>query len=232
MTNLEPKMVASFCVIFDMDGTLINNTSFHFKSWQVLFKKYGKGELSKHTYYNEISGVPVMVTIRRIFGADHDEAGLQDLLNEKEDFYRKKYAPFVAPINGLEIFLTKLKNAGIKMAMATSATTQDVDFILGKIPIRNDFNVIVNSSMVKKPKPDPQIFLKAAEELNYNSTQCIVFEDSLAGIKAGNSAGMKVIAITTGHTAEELHPVDLVIDDYSALTIQKLRALFEKHKND
>ncbi|MGZ3871684.1 MAG: HAD family hydrolase [Mucilaginibacter sp.] len=224
--------IATFAAIFDMDGTLIDNTPYHFKSWQALYKKYGKGELSKHTYYTDISGVPVMDTIKRIFGADHDEAGLKALLNEKEDFYRNAYAPFLGPINGLEIFLTELKSAGVKMAMATSATVQDIDFVLNKIPIRDDFNEIVNASMVSKPKPDPQIFLKAAEKLNMPASNCVVFEDSLAGIKAANSAGMRVVAITTGHKASELHPVDLVIDDYAGLTVQKLAALFEKHKDE
>jgi len=220
---------ATFAAIFDMDGTLIDNTPYHFKSWQMLFKKYGKGNLSKHEYYTNISGVPVMETIKKVFGADHNEAQLKELLNEKEDFYRKSYAPFLAPINGLENFLTALKNAGVKMAMATSATIQDIDFILNKIPIRDDFDAIVNSTMVSKPKPNPQIFLKAAEKLNSTPADCVVFEDSLAGIKAANSAGMKVVAITTGHTAAELHPVDLVINDYSELTVQKLTALFQKH---
>jgi beta-phosphoglucomutase len=219
----------NFAVIFDMDGTLIDNTPYHFKSWQMLFKKYGKGDLSKDTYYKQISGVPVMETIKRIFGNDYDEAGLKALLNEKEEFYRKTYAPFLAPVNGLENFLTELKNAGVKMAMATSATVQDIDFILNKVPIRDDFDVIINSTMVSKPKPHPQIFLKAAEKLNRNPAECVVFEDSLAGIKAANSAGMKVVGITTGHTAAELHPVNLVINDYTELTVQKLAALFEKH---
>jgi beta-phosphoglucomutase len=220
------EITNTFAAIFDMDGTLIDNTPYHFKSWQALFKKYGKGELSKETYYNEISGVPVMETIKRIFGNDHDEAGLKALLNEKEDFYRKEYAPYVAPINGLENFLTGLKNAGIKMAMATSATVEDIDFILNKVPIRDDFNAIINSTMVSQPKPHPQIFLKAAEKLNMPPAKCVVFEDSLAGIKAANSAGMKVVAITTGHTAAELHPVDMVINDYTELDVQKLAALF------
>lgn len=218
-----------FAAIFDMDGTLIDNTPYHFKSWQALFKKYGKGELSRQTYYTEISGVPVMSTIRRLFGDGRDEAGLRDLLNEKEEFYRQAYAPFVAPVKGLQNFLTELKNAGVKMAMATSATVQDIDFILDRIPIRTDFNEIVNSTMVSKPKPDPQIFLKAAELLNTAPSNCIVFEDSLAGIKAANDAGMRVVAITTGHPAADLHPVDLVIDDYSGLTVQKLAALFKEH---
>lgn len=217
----------TFAAIFDMDGTLIDNTPYHFKSWQALFNKYGKGELSRETYYTRISGVPIMDTLKGLF-PDRDEPGLKVLLNEKESFYRNLYAPHLAPISGLEKFLTELKNSGIKMAMATSATVEDIDFVLNKVPIRANFDAIVNSSMVSKPKPNPQIFLKAAEKLNAPPSKCVVFEDSLAGIKAGRDAGMKVVAITTGHKAEALHPVDLVIDDYSDLTVQKLAALFKE----
>ena len=217
-----------FFAIFDMDGTLIDNTPYHYQSWVVLLKKYDKGPLTKEKYYTDISGVPVLDTIRQLFGADHDEAGLKALRDEKEDIYRKLYAPHVVAINGLENFLAGLKKAGIKMAMATSATVQDVDFIMDHIPIRGDFDTIVNSTMVNKPKPNPDIFLKAAEKLEANPENCIVFEDSLAGIKAGNAAGMKVVAITTGHPASTLHPVNLVIDDYTKLTVQQLAALFEK----
>jgi beta-phosphoglucomutase len=218
---------ATFAAIFDMDGTLIDNTPYHFKSWQSLYKKYGKGDLSKNTYYTSISGVPVIETIRRVFGEGRNEEQLKALLNEKEELYRQLYAPYLEPINGLENFLTGLKKAGVKMAMATSATVQDIDFILNKIPIKDDFAAIVNSTMVSRPKPDPQIFLKAAEKLNMQPAKCIVFEDSLAGIKAANSAGMKVVAITTGHTAAELHPVNLVINDYTELNAHKLAALFK-----
>ena len=109
---------------------------------------------------------------------------------------------------------------------------EDIDFILNKIPIRDDFNEIVNSSMVKKPKPHPQIFLKAAELLNIPPERCVVFEDSLAGIKAANAAGMKVVAITTGHPASDLYPVDLVIDDYTSLTPANLGALFKEEEKD
>ncbi len=226
-TALEIE-IATFAAIFDMDGTLIDNTPYHFKSWQMLFKKYGKGDLSRETYYTQISGVPVMETIRRVFGEGKSEAELKALLNEKEEFYRQSYAPYLAPVNGLVDFLTQLKNNGVKMAMATSATVEDIDFILNKIPIRDDFSAIINSAMVTRPKPDPQVFLKAAEQLNMPPDRCVVFEDSLAGIKAANSAGMKVVGITTGHTAAELHPVNLVINDYSALTVQQLARLFNE----
>jgi len=216
----------NFAVIFDMDGTLIDNTPYHYKSWQALFKKYNKGELSKTTYYTEISGVPIIETLKRLFNSD-DETTLKSLLNEKESYYRELYAPHVTAIKGLESFLTGLKNAGIKMAMATSATFEDINFILDRVPIRSDFEEIVNTSMVSRQKPNPDIFLKAAEILNMPPEKCVVFEDSLAGLKAGNSAGMKVVAITTGHPAADLHPANLVIDDYTGLDVQALAALFK-----
>jgi len=226
---LEHNGEYNWVAIFDMDGTLIDNTPFHFISWQTLFRKYNKGELNRQTYYTEISGVPIIETLRRIFGEDHDETSLKELLREKEEFYRNEYAPHLVAIKGLESFLVELKHAGVKMAMATSATVEDIDFILNKIPIRDDFNEIVNSSMVTKPKPDPQIFLKAAELLNVPPERCVVFEDSFAGIKAANAAGMKVIGITTGHPADEMRPiVDIVIDDYTTLTPADLALLFNE----
>lgn len=184
------------------------------------------GEISKQTYYKEISGVPVLDTIRRVFGEGRNEDELKALLNEKEAFYRETYAPFIRPINGLENFLAELKNAGVKIAMGTSATAEDISFVFDHIAIRNYFDVIINSTMVSKPKPDPQVYLKAAEQLNVPPGRCVVFEDSLAGIKSGNSAGMKVVGITTGHTAAELQPVNLVINDYAELTVEKIAALF------
>jgi beta-phosphoglucomutase len=231
-TNVSPTggdLERAFAAIFDMDGTLIDNTPYHFKSWQMLYKKYGKGELSKETYYGEISGVPVMETIRRVFGDGRDETQLQALLNEKEEYYRKIYAPYLSPINGLENFLTELKNAGVKIAMGTSATPADIDFIFNKIPIKDDFEVIIDSNMVTKPKPDPQVYLKAAEKLKIPPARCVVFEDSTAGIKSAIGAGMKVVGITTGHTAAALQSagVDLVIDDYSEITVNRLAALFK-----
>ena len=174
-----------------------------------------------------------METLKRIFGADHDKAYLKELLREKEEFYRQEYAPHLVAIKGLENFLAELKNDGVKMAMATSATVEDIDFILNKVPIRDDFDKIVNSSMVKKPKPDPQISLKAAELLQIPPEKCVVFEDSLAGIAAANAAGMKVIGITTGHPADDLRSVvDLVIEDYTTLTGAKLAALFNEEEKD
>ncbi|WP_299515954.1 HAD family phosphatase [Mucilaginibacter sp.] len=214
-----------FAAIFDMDGTMVDNTPYHLKSWQTLFKKYSMGDLSPETYYTQISGVPIMDTLKRLF-ADADESRLRELLKEKEGLYKQLYGPFVTPINGLENFLIELKNDGIKLAMASSATIDDIDFILSHVPVRKYFDAIIDGNRVSKSKPNPQIFLKAADDLGVKPEDCVVFEDSLAGIKAANAAGMKVIGITTSHPPDKLQPADLIITDFTELDFQKLADLF------
>ncbi|MBD1393074.1 HAD family phosphatase [Mucilaginibacter sp. ZB1P21] len=210
-----------------MDGTLVDNTPFHYKAWQQLFKLKGLPELSNETYKAEISGIPIAETVRRYFG-QADEATVQAISDEKKHFYQQAFLPYLKPIKGLENFLAKLKDAGVKMAVATSSDMEDVDFIFNAIPIRQYFDAVIIGSMVSEPKPSPQIFLKAAEELSTDPARCVVFEDSTAGLKAGNSAGMKVAGITTAHPAGVISKVaSLVIDDYADLTPQQLAVLFE-----
>jgi beta-phosphoglucomutase len=214
-----------FAAIFDMDGTMVDNTPYHFKTWQTLYKKYGIGELTEETYKTEISGVPIMDTVRSLF-PDADEETLKSLVREKEQLYQEIYTPFIAPINGLENLLTELKDGGVKLAMASSASWDDIDFVLSHVKVRQYFDVIIDGNRVSKGKPNPQIFLKAAADLHMRPEDCIVFEDSMAGIKAGNAAGMKVVGITTAHPANRLQPTNLTINDYTELSLQKLQALF------
>ena len=216
----------NFAVIFDMDGTMVNNTPYHYRTWQVMFEKYGLGEITPQTYYAEFSGVPVFDNVVRVFGNQRDNEGLNQLVKEKEVIYQGLYSPEAAPINGLVDFLKELKQNGIKIAIASSASMHDIDFILERIHVREYFDVIIDGSQVDKGKPNPDIFLKAAEHLQTSPQNCAVIEDSIAGIKAGNAAGMKVIGITTGNTAEKLQPSALVIDDFTGLSIEKLAGLF------
>jgi beta-phosphoglucomutase len=223
---LGTKKIAA---IFDMDGTMVDNTPYHYRSWQTIFKKYNKGSLSSETYKVEISGVSIIDTLRHLF-ADADETTLKGLLKEKEGYYKEFYGPYVTPVNGLEDFLIQLKDAEFKLAIASSATVDDIDFILNHVPIRKYFDVIIDGNSVSKGKPDPQIFLKAAADLDIEPQNCVVFEDSIAGIKAANAAGMKVIGITTGHPGNKLQPVDLIINNFTELNSQKIAELFNKIK--
>jgi beta-phosphoglucomutase len=216
----------NFAVIFDMDGTMVNNTPYHYRTWKVMFEKYGLGELTSNRYYAEFSGVPIIDTIQRLFSDVSDSGKLQQLVKEKETIYQELYTPHAKPVDGLVELLTELKLAGIKLAIASSASIHDIDFVLKHIDVRNYFDVIIDGSQVSQGKPSPQIFLKAAEHLQTLPENCIVFEDSVAGIKAGNAARMKVIGVATGNTAEKLQPSALVINDFTELNLQTLTDLF------
>ncbi len=213
-------------VIFDMDGTMVHNTPYHYRTWKVMFEKYGLGELSEQTYYAELSGVPILDTIKRLFTRAESIEQMQQLVTEKENIYQELYTPHITPVNGLIELLTELKAAGIKLAIASSASVHDIDFVLKHIHVKHFFDVIVDGSQVDKGKPNPDIFLKAAAYLEVSPENCIVFEDSVAGIKAGNAAGMKVVGIATGNIAEKLQPSALVVNDFAGLNLQKLADLF------
>ncbi|TFF37566.1 HAD family hydrolase [Mucilaginibacter psychrotolerans] len=218
---------ATFAAIFDMDGTLIDNTPFHFLAWALLFKEHGLPELSRETYKGEISGIPIANTVRRYF-ADADEATIASIAHQKQMFYQREFLPYLKAISGLEDFLAELKNAGVKMAVATSSDMADVDFIFDAVPIGQYFDAIITGDMVQEPKPSPLIFLKAAELLDTPPARCVVFEDSAAGLQAGNSAGMKVVGITTSHPAEKINQVaSLAINNYAGIHLHMLAALFD-----
>ena len=103
------------------------------------------------------------------------------------------------------------------MAIATSGIQVNIDFMFSHIPIEQYFKVVVNSVHIKAGKPDPEIYFKTAELLNVIPERCLVFEDAVVGVQAAKGAGMKVIAITTTHTSEELKEADMIIADYFAV---------------
>ena len=216
-----------FAVIFDMDGTLIDNTPFHYKAWVLLFKKHGLPALSNETYKAKISGVPILNTVEKYFPTA-DKETQKEIVEEKQRLYQQAYLPYLRPINGLENFLMELKQADTKIAMATSSEMADVDFIFNTVPIRQYFDAIITGNMVTQPKPSPQIFLKAAKQLDTPPENCVVFEDSTAGLQAGNNAGMKVVGITTAHPAAVINQVaSLAINNYAGIHLHKLAELFK-----
>lgn len=115
-----------------------------------------------------------------------------------------------------------LNQAGIAKAIATSAERANVDFILDSVGLHHQFEVVVDSSMISRGKPDPEVFLKAAQLIQVNPSDCIVLEDSLKGIEAALRARMKVIGVGTTHHVAELTEAHYVINDFSELTFQKI----------
>ncbi|MBU1975068.1 MAG: HAD family phosphatase [Nanoarchaeota archaeon] len=221
LEGVSGRMIA---VIFDMDGVMIDNNKYHKKSWKAFCKKYGfdlsDDNLKKHVYGKINSEIH-----NYLFGKEISAVQSSEYTQEKEKIYRDLFENDIKPVNGLLDFLEQLHQHKILRAIATSAPPVNVEWVIEKIGIGKYFTVIVDDTMVNKGKPNPEVFLKASRALKVDPSLCVVFEDSLSGVDAAINAGMKVIAITTTHTKDELSKADLVIDDFTEVDVDKVRLL-------
>lgn len=204
----------SKAVIFDLDGTLIDNNSYHLTTWKKYLENIGR-TISEEEYNANINGRTNKDVIRYIFDKELSDEEILKYSLEKEALYRQVYLPFIKPVNGLMQLLEILEEKKIPMAIATSGIQPNIDFMFENIPIKKYFKTVVNSSHITKGKPDPEIYLKAASILETEPENCLVFEDAVVGINAAKAAGMKVIALATTHPREELTRADMVIDDFN-----------------
>ena len=207
--------------IFDMDGVIVDNHHFHVKSWEVFCKKYNI-PFEENEFRSKYFGKTNQDIFKEMAGNKLTREQIDNLGEEKEQIYRDIYKDFIAPVDGLIPFLNMLRSSGIKTAVATSAPTSNLDFVLDNLKVRHLFDAIVDASMVSKGKPDPEIYLKAAEKLDIKPQQCVVFEDSISGIKSGQSAGMVVVALATTHQPNELPKTPLVVKNFNELTIDSI----------
>ena len=210
--------------IFDLDGTLLDNNKVHLDAWKKYLKDNGM-EISDEDFKKNISGRTNRDAVNHIYKKEMPEEEAEKHYLKKEEIYRQMYEKDITPIAGLQNFLEELSKHNIIMAIATSGIQVNIDFMFEHVPIKKYFKKIIKGKDVTKGKPDPEIFIKAAEALGMPAESCIVFEDSMAGVKAGKAAGMKVVALTTSHPAEELNEADMVIKDYTSITYDRLKSL-------
>jgi beta-phosphoglucomutase len=204
-------------LIFDMDGTLVHNMHFHQQAWLSFLAQYGI-EVTDAEFQEKNAGTILEVVPRFFEGlTDHEE--IARLGREKEALYRELYRPHVQPLPGLKEFLEAARAGGLKLALATAADQDNIRFTLEELGITGLFDAITGSEEVKKGKPDPEVFLISARKLGLLPSECIVFEDSHVGIRAGLAAGMPVIAMATTHTREELNerPLLAILEDYAMI---------------
>jgi beta-phosphoglucomutase family hydrolase len=200
-------------VIFDLDGTLIDNNAYHLKSWKKYLQNIGR-DILEEEYNANINGRTNKDVIQYIFQRQMSDEEIVKCTLEKEALYREIYLPFIKPVEGLIEFLEILDKKNIPMAIATSGIQPNIDFMFENLPIKKYFKTVVNSSHITKGKPDPEIYLKAASLLQTAPKNCLVFEDAVVGINSAKAAGMKVIALATTHSRKELTGADIIIEDF------------------
>lgn len=181
-------------VIFDMDGVIFDTEKIYLDSWTDIFKKYGY-KMTKEVY-TSVMGVGcenVIKTFKSIYG---ENLPIDIMYKEKDEILAKRIDEGnVAIKEGVHEILNFLRENNYKVALATSAKRKRADKHLKEANIKRFFDVTVCGDEIEKAKPNPDIFLKAAKKLGVNGENCIVVEDSPAGLKAGRRAGMFVVNI-------------------------------------
>ncbi|MBU0696099.1 MAG: HAD family phosphatase [Bacteroidetes bacterium] len=197
--------------LFDLNGTIIDDMHFHARAWHEILTDDLKSDISYEDTILEMYGKNSEL-LERVFGKDHfTQEQMDEFSMEKERRYQAAFKPHLKLIDGLDEFLEKAHQAGIKMAIGSAAIPFNIDFILDNLNLRKYFPVVVSAEDVTLSKPDPETFSKGADILGVDYDKCLVFEDAPKGVEAAKNAGMQAIALTTLHTPEEFHITDNVI---------------------
>ena len=213
-----------------MDGVLVDNRDIHIEAFVIFCKRHGiamdKEEILP--LFGKGNDEIIPAVMKKDFPAEE----LQILSDEKEEIYREIFAERIQPTPGLIPLLAELKKQNIKIAVGSSGMQKNIDFVLEKCRITKYFDAIANGDIITKAKPDPEVFLLAAKLLNTPPSECLVFEDSFAGIEAERRAGMPVIALATTFSRERLANTgyDMIIDDFSEINASDI--IKEKWKNN
>ncbi len=200
--------------IFDMDGVVVDNHKYHFQAWME-FAKNHNFKLDAQIYRDQFNGKTNFDLFKMIFG-EISQDQIDAYAEEKEGLYKELYAADMKPMKGLIDFLEFLHRRRFKVALGTSAPTANVDFVLDGLFLRKYFHEIVDGSQVLKGKPHPEVYLKCCMKLELPPSQCVVFEDSLAGLESGKNAGCAIVGVATSHEAYELKPLtEKIIYDFT-----------------
>lgn len=212
-------------LILDMDGVIINSNPLHRAAWAEYSRRHGietTEEMQTRMYGRRNDEI-----VRDFLGAHLTDAEVFEHGAAKERLYRELMEPRLpeALVPGVREFITR--HANLPMALATNAEPANVDFVLDGARLRNFFAAIVDGHQVGRPKPHPEIYLRAADLLGVAPEFCVVFEDSTTGVEAGLAAGMRVVGVSTTH--EALSGVSLQVDDFRDPALESwLLARFRK----
>ncbi len=207
-------------VIFDLDGVIVDTAHYHYLAWKRLAKELG---FDLTIEQNELlKGVSRMRSLEIIL----ELGGISLSDSEKERIANKKNGWFVEYVNemkpeeifpGVKEMLKSIRSKGIKVALASSS--KNAPRVIQLLNIENEFDTVVDGTMIVHSKPDPEIFLLAASKLGIAPSDCVVFEDAEAGVEAAVAAGMKCVGVGS---PEQLDKANIVISRTADLKYDQL----------
>ncbi|WP_206076305.1 HAD family hydrolase [Marinitoga lauensis] len=214
-------------VIFDMDGVITDTVPLHYKAWKKMFEKHGY-YFDFNIYKEKVDGKPRIQGISAV-AVNANRKMLEKMAEEKQNYFLElveKTPPkiFEDTINLIEI----LRNNKIKIAVASSS--KNTKKILETLNIYNLFDTVVTGYDFTNGKPNPEIFLLAARNLNVSPENCVVIEDAIEGVNAGLNANMVTVGLARHNNINELKHATIVVTNLYQINIKKLEKLLQEVK--
>ncbi len=213
--------------LFDWDGVVIDSSSQHEKSWELLAQEEGRELPADH--FKRGFGMKNEVIIPGILGWTEDADEIRRLSLRKEALYREIIREEgIEALPGVRELLATLRDNGAPCSVASSTHRENIETVFDVLGIREYFSAVITSEDVSHGKPDPEVFEKSAAALGRAPEQCVVFEDAHVGIDAGLGAGAKVIAVATTHPLESLGEADLAVESLESVDWGVISSLFSQ----
>ena len=211
--------------IFDLDGVIVDTVPLHFKAWQRMFNEYGK-EFTFDDYKKKVDGIPRLDGCRAIL-TDASPEIIDEASSKKQVFYLQYLKEDGVVVYDTTVALIKsLLSHKIRTAVVSSS--KNLHMILEKAGLADLFEVKLSGNDITKGKPDPQIFLMAAEQLGVDPKESVVFEDATLGVEGAKRAGMRCVGIDRDSNPQLFTKADIVVNDLGETGFEKISSLFSK----
>lgn len=212
--------------IFDLDGVIVDTAKYHFLAWKKLANSIGVDFSEEQN--EQLKGVSRVKSLEKILTWGNKSIS-EDEFMELMALKNEDYLNYINHMDEEEILpdVKKILDYLIqqKQPIALGSASKNARIILEKVNLISKFNTLVDGNSVKKAKPNPEVFIIAAQNIGVDPKDCVVFEDSLAGVQAANIAGMVSIGIGDKRI---LHKADYVFNDFTEISLDFIKSLIER----
>ena len=212
-------------VIFDVDGVLLDSYQMHFQCWMALAEE--DDIVITESEFRSLFGRRGPEIARQVWGPELPEKQIVSIHRRKQALYRESLQRNLPAMDGAVQLIDGLVEAGLVLAVGSSAPPANVEMTLERLGRRQAFSAIVTGSDVTQGKPDPRVFLLAAQRMGIEPSHCAVIEDAVVGIDAAVTAGMIAIALLGTAPADRFTQAHLVVDSLRQLSPKRIADLIE-----